>query len=131
MGGSAMNHTDFENDSPELVEINGGARLRETDRRLSTLGWALFFIWIGLTFLLKLNVSVALLGLGVITLGVQLLRKAFRLPFESFWLVVGLLLLLGGLWIVVKPTVALLPLLLIVAGLLLLVSVIRGKKNKT
>ncbi|MFQ5868630.1 MAG: hypothetical protein ACE5JC_01885 [Candidatus Zixiibacteriota bacterium] len=38
--------------------------------RFSTVGWALFFIWVGIAFLAGFDIGVGLLGVGLITLGV-------------------------------------------------------------
>lgn len=95
--------------------------------RFSTVGWALFFIWVGIAFLAGFHIGVGLLGVGVITLGVQVARRQANLKLEGFWVVIGLLFLLGGLWELSEPTLPLLPILLIVAGLLLLISLSRRR----
>ncbi len=70
----------------------------------------------------------ALLGIGVITLGVQIIRKSVGLNLEGFWIVVGLLFVLGGIWDLLGTTVPLLPILLIVAGLALVLSIFKGRR---
>jgi hypothetical protein len=97
--------------------------------RLGTMGWALFFIWIGICFLARFDLGVAMLGAGIITLGMQVVRVVMQLKIEGFWVVVGLLILLGGIWDLVKPEIALVPILLIVAGMLLLLSMARGRRR--
>lgn len=94
--------------------------------RLGGVGWALVFIWIGVALLVEFAASVTLLGIGVITLGVQLARRSVGLSFEVFWLVVGFLFVLAGVWDVLgSPEVQLLPILLIVAGVVGLLSFFR------
>jgi hypothetical protein len=97
--------------------------------KLSTLGWGLFFIWIGIGFLMELDTGITLIGIGVITLMIQLLRKSFNLAIEGFWFVVGVLFVVGGIWTQFEPDIPLTAVLLIVAGLLLLTSAMRGKKK--
>ena len=97
--------------------------------KISTGAWGLFFLWIGVAYLLKLDVSVGLLGVGVITLGGQFTRKYNGLKFEGFWLLIGILFFLGALWEIFKPGVPLVPILLIVAGLTLLLSTTMGKSK--
>ena len=95
--------------------------------KLTAVGWGLFFIWVGIVLLMKINPGVGLLGVGVITLAMQVTRKYFNLKLERFWVVLGLLFVLGGLWNLFEATLPLVPILLIVAGLALLVSIIREK----
>lgn len=85
--------------------------------RLDAIGWGLAFIWIGVVFLLGFKIGPALLGLGIITLFMQGIRKFNKIPVEGFWVVVGLFFLLGGFWKVFDPAISLLPLILIGAGL--------------
>jgi len=94
--------------------------------KLSAVGWSLFLIWVGIALLMKLDVSIGLLGVGVITLAVQAARKYFKLKLEGFWVVIGLLFVIGGLWELFRPNLPLVPVLLIVAGAALLVSVVRN-----
>ena len=99
----------------------------EVARKLGAVGWSLFFIWIGVALLMKVDVGIGLLGVGVITLGAQAARKYFNLKLEGFWVVVGLVFVIGGIWALFEPKLPLLPIVLIVAGLALLVSTFRGK----
>jgi hypothetical protein len=100
---------------------------RSIGETLDSLGWALFFVWLGVALLLDVGWGVGLVGVGVITLGGQAARKYFGLPLEGFWSVVGLIFLLGGAWELFEITVPLLPLLLIGAGLVLLIGVFGGR----
>ncbi|MEE9443535.1 MAG: hypothetical protein V3V99_12800 [candidate division Zixibacteria bacterium] len=97
--------------------------------KLGTLGWGLFFIWIGIGFLAELDIGISLIGIGVITLVIQLLRRSFSLAIEGFWFVVGVLFIIGGIWTQYEPDIPLIAIVLIVAGLLLLVSAMRKKKK--
>jgi len=93
--------------------------------KLPAVGWSLFFIWIGIALLIKLDAGVGLLGVGVIALAVQTVRKYLNLKLEGFWVVIGLLFVVGGLWELFEPNLPLVPILLIAAGSALLGSVIR------
>ena len=96
--------------------------------KLSGVGWALFFIWIGLSFLANFGAAISLLGIGVIILGMQTLRKSKNLNFEGFWLVIGGLFLLGGLGRVLEVRIPIIPIVLILAGIVMLYSIISKKK---
>ena len=103
---------------------------RNLAHRLGTMGWALFFLWVGIALLSDLSYGVGLLGVGIITLGMQMLRVAFQMKLEGFWVVVGSLFVGGGLGELVKPGAPLLPFILLIAGLLLLLSIARGRRHK-
>ncbi|MDH3698864.1 MAG: hypothetical protein OEQ81_09375 [Flavobacteriaceae bacterium] len=100
------------------------------ESRIEGIAWGLFFLWVGIAFLTDLSNGIGLLGVGVITLGAQLIRKSYGFEFEGFWLVVGLGFTLGGLWEFMDPGIALVPVLLIIAGLALLYSVWKGSRPK-
>lgn len=94
-------------------------------RRLDAAGWGLFFVWLGFALIANLGWGVALLGVGVITLGVQLARSQFGVRFESFWVAVGFLFAVSGVWEIFNFRIRLIPIVLIVAGAALLLSAVR------
>jgi hypothetical protein len=67
-------------------------------KKLDAVGWGVFFIWMGIAFLAAVGWGVGLLGVGVIALGAQAARKYFGLPFERFWLVMGSVFIVWGVW---------------------------------
>jgi hypothetical protein len=97
--------------------------------RVETVGWASFFIWVGISWLTEMNFGIALLGVAAITVGGQVARMAFKLPVEGFWMVVGLCFALGGLWELVDTEIPIAPILLIVAGGALLLNLLRRKRR--
>lgn len=102
----------------------------EVESRIEGIAWGLFFVWVGTAFIAELSDSIGLLGVGIITLGAQVTRYFYGLPLEGFWLVVGTGFVLGGLWEYINPGVALVPVLLIMAGILLLYSVWRKSMSR-
>jgi hypothetical protein len=90
--------------------------------KLDAAAWGLFFVWVGVALLANIGWGLGFLGVGVITLGGQLARKYFNLGVEGFWVVVGLLFVLGGVWEFLGIQFSLVPLVLIVAGVALLLS---------
>ena len=108
----------------EELKTNEGSEL---SHKLAVVGWSLFFIWIGIALLLKVDAGIGLLGIGIITLGMQTARKYFNLKLEGFWVVVGLLFVIGGIWDLFEAKVSLVPILLILGGLALLVKTVKGK----
>ena len=108
---------------------------RELARKLDAAGWGLFFIWIGIAVLTSVGWGATLFGIGVITLGGQLVRKYSGLPLERFWLVVGALFFVGGLWKALalglgRPAIAgaFVPIICILAGATLLVSALVSRR---
>jgi hypothetical protein len=116
--------TDQKNDEKKTAEQTHAAKM------LEVAGWALFFIWIGISFLAKFHIGVGLVGIALITLGGQIARKFYGLKLEGFWVIVGLLFLLGGIWELFTPKIPLVPILLIVAGAVLLGSILLGKHKE-
>jgi len=98
-------------------------------QKLDVAGWGLFFIWVGIALLMDFSWGVGLLGVAVITLGGQAVRRYFGLALERFWVVCGLLFLVGGIWELYRVEVSLVPILLIVAGGALLVSLAVGARR--
>jgi hypothetical protein len=96
--------------------------------KLSGLGWALFFIWIGVSYLVNFDAAITLLGIGVIILGMQLIRKSMNLNFEGFWLVIGGLFVLGGFGRVLEVRIPIIPIVLILAGIVMIYSIFTKKK---
>jgi hypothetical protein len=114
-----MAENDVENEAPPSSATKGiGARL-------DAAGWGLFFIWVGVSLLLDLGWGVGLIGVAVITLLGQSARRYYGLAIERFWVVVGVLFLLGGFWELYQVQVDLAPILLIIVGGALLLSLFR------
>jgi hypothetical protein len=100
---------------------------RLTLQRLDAVAWGLFFLWVGIAFLTNLNWGIGLLGVGIIVLGGQAARRYVHLTLEVFWVVVGVLFIMGGVWELLSVRVGMIPIVCIVAGVLLLVSALRGR----
>ncbi|MDH3207541.1 MAG: hypothetical protein OEO79_13150 [Gemmatimonadota bacterium] len=99
------------------------------EHRLAATGWGLFFVWLGIAILAGVPNWVSLVGIGVITLGIQVTRRTFGLDLEMFWLAVGLFFVLGGMWDFAGATVPLLPVLLILVGAAIVASVMGSRKS--
>jgi len=124
----------MENQKPDEESTKQAEELNTTKRtdmskKLDVTGWGLFFIWVGIALFINLDLGVGLLGVGIIILGGQAARKYFGLKLEGFWIVVGFLFLIGGLYEIFEAKLPLVPILLILAGLLLLVSTFWGRRR--
>ena len=99
--------------------------------KLDAAGWGLFFVWVGTAFLMDIDPGIGLLGIGTITLGMQAIRKFFNLSLEGFWVVIGLGFMAGGVWELFNVQLPLPPILFLVAGLALLLSVVKDKQQRS
>ena len=88
----------------------------EQYKSLTTVGWSLFLIWLGIALLVQISMGVVLLGVGVIILGMQTARKYLGQDLEKPWLAVGLVFTLGGAWELLEVKLPLIPLVLIAAA---------------
>ena len=102
--------------------------LQALHKKLDAAGWGLFFIWTGVAFMAHVGWGPGLLGVGIITLGAQTARKYFGLKLEGFWIAVGFLFSLGGIWRIFNVQLDLLPILCVVAGVVLLTSIVGRAK---
>ena len=103
------------------------AQIKVFERRLDALGWSLFFIWIGIALLTNIGWGMGLLGVGIIILGSQVTRTHSGLKLDGFWVVVGFLFFLGGIWELLNVQISLTPIVCIIAGVALLISVLVDK----
>jgi hypothetical protein len=92
----------------------------DVTKRLEAASWGAFFLWVGSALLVDLPIGVGLLGVGVITLLAQGLRKAFALDLEGFWVLVGLGFAVAGAWELLALETPLAPILLVGVGAALL-----------
>ena len=97
------------------------------NKKLDAAAWGLFFIWTGIAFLAHVGWGAGLLGVGIITLGAQAARRYFALKLEGFWVAVGFLFTVGGIWKLFQVQVGFMPILCIIAGFALLVSIFVGR----
>ncbi len=95
------------------------------------IGWALFFIWVGAAWFAGLSFGAGLLGVAIITLGMQGVRKLFDVGVEGFWIFVGIAMAIGATWELLEIERPLAPLVLIVVGLVILYwGVLRPRRAK-
>lgn len=97
-------------------------------RQLSAVAWGLLFVWVGVAVMFGVGWGYGLLGVGVIILGsqvVHLMMGEFRL--DWFSTIVGLLFVIGGIWVLFSIQVGLVPILAIVAGVALMLSALTSR----
>ncbi|MHA2113845.1 MAG: hypothetical protein ACW98W_20505 [Candidatus Hodarchaeales archaeon] len=123
-----MDNQKHDRENNKEAEEQRTTEQRSLEKMLEVTAWGLFFIWVGVAFLTNLSFAVGLLGVGIITLVGQLARKYFNLKIEGFWIVVGLLFVIGGIWDLLDIKFQLVPILIIIAGLVMIISVIRSKR---
>ncbi len=124
-----MNNQSLDEKSTKQTEDQNTTERAALAKKLDVTGWGLFFIWIGIAFLANFGFAIGLLGVGVITLGGQIARKYFNLKAEGFWIVVGLLFVISGIWELLQIKLSLVPILIIVAGVVMLISALWDKRR--
>lgn len=95
-------------------------------RSIDTIGWALFFMWVGIALLANLDWTVSLIGTAAIILVVQFILFVRGERLDVFMGAVGVVLLIGAVTDVYGSAWSLFPMLLIVVGIAMLVSALRG-----
>lgn len=83
---------------PDFGKMTEYMERHERGSRYDAVGWALFFVWVGVAWLAGFSLGAGLLGVAVITLGMQGIRWINGIPIEGFWVLVGLGFALAGLW---------------------------------
>ena len=113
-----------------IMHANHGARghrhpeppeSSERESLLDAIGWSLFFIWIGVAWLIGVESGYILLGIGILTLLVQAARRLFGVRVEGFWVLIGCGFFVAGYWELWNLNIPLAPVILIAAGVGILV----------
>ena len=104
----------------EKVHSRESREQRDLMKRITTIGWGLFFIWVGFAWLMGYGLGWGLLGVGILTIAVQALRYLFHVKVEGFWLIVGMAFFAAGFWELWSLEIPLAPVLLILLGIGLL-----------
>lgn len=98
-------------------------------RRLDAAGWGLFFIWVGVSLLTDVGWGVGLVGVAAIIFLGQAARRFYGRSLEIFWVVVGVLFLLGGVGELYQIEFDMGPVLLIAVGGALLLTPFRRRRR--
>lgn len=111
------------------VDVRGKAEdERALDRKIDAVGWGIFFLWVGVALLANLSWGAGLVGVGVITIGGQVWRRYAGVKVERFWVFIGGLFAVAGIWNLLDVRVDLVPLLFIAAGVYILASMRRPRR---
>ena len=95
------------------------------EKRLGSISWALFLIWIGIAIFAQFALNISLVGIGALILIVQLIRMILKLKLEVFWLIVGICLIFFSL--VRLPDIPIIPIILVVFGIIFFISAFKKK----
>ena len=88
---------------------------------LDAVGWAVFFIWLGVAWLLEVSLGWAIVGTGLLLLALQGMKAAFHTHVDAFWIVAAIAFVVGGFWELWEVAIPLAPFALIAIGIGLLV----------
>lgn len=114
----------------DKAQRRGPGERRDRLKRITTTGWGLFFIWLGFVLMVKAGSGLILLGVGVISLGMQVARKYAGFDSDGFWIVVGVLFVIVGAWEMFEIKLPLMSIFLIIVGGAFLVSALRGGSSQ-
>ena len=103
---------------------------REKAKRITAIGWGAFFVWLGFVLMIDAGSGAILVGVGVISLCVQVARKYAGLESDGFWVAVAFLFVIVGVWELFQVQIPLMSILLIVIGAAFILTALRGRGNK-
>lgn len=103
-------------------ETSSPSEALEREKKLSAIAWGSFFVWIGVAWLAGMEWWLGLLVTGLIILGAQAARTYLALGLDGFWVAVGILFVLSGIWLAFNVRIGLVPVVCLLAGIALLVS---------
>jgi hypothetical protein len=99
-------------------------------RSIDSIGWALFFMWVGIAMLANFSWTVSLIGTAVIVLGVQGALFFRRERLDIFMLAIGVVLLFGTITDMYGLPLSLIPALLIVIGIMMFADALRAHPGR-
>ena len=99
-------------------------------RRIDSIGWAIFFVWVGTALLAGVGWTWSLIGTGIIILSVQTALFFNGERIDAFMSAVGIVLLGGSIADLFGSPWSFVPALLIVIGLAMLFDSVRGARWK-
>ncbi len=91
-------------------------------QKLDTFSWGVLLIWIGVALQADLDWAIGLLGVGIILLAKQAARKYFDYTLETFWIVVGAVLVAASAADLLGVHMSLVPVVCIGVGISVLLS---------
>jgi hypothetical protein len=99
-------------------------------RSVDSIGWALFFMWVGIALLASFSWTVSLIGTAAIILAVQgtLFVRGERL--DVFMAAVGVVLLIGAVSDIYGSVWSFFPALLVVIGIAMFVETVRAHRGE-
>lgn len=106
---------------PDIDKMTRFMERHDRSGKFEAIGWALFFIWIGVAWIADVGLGVGLLGVAAIIIGMQVVRKVSDVPVEGFWVLVGLGFAVAGFWQWYDFQLPLAPIVFIVVGVAMLI----------
>lgn len=112
---------------PDFGKMTKFMERHERGSKFDAIGWALFFIWVGVAWLADFGLGAGLFGVAAITLGMQGIRKIYGVPIEGLWVLVGLGFAMAGLWQWIDIQKPLAPFIFIAIGIAVLLRGVRPR----
>lgn len=117
--------------APNNNRVSGiaGHERRKKARKVTAVGWGAFFIWLGFVLMAGGGSGAILIGVGVISLCVQVARKYAGLESEGFWIIVAILFVVVGVWEIFQVQLPLMAIMLVVIGAAVILTALREKSD--
>lgn len=106
-----------------MADVNPGLETEDSSRMIARAVWGVLLIWTGAVVLLSWGWGVGLVGAGVVLLAAQAWRSLLGLKVDGLGLTAGALFVLCGLATLFRAAIDFFPIVCIVAGVALLVSI--------
>jgi hypothetical protein len=94
---------------------------KDLHKKLDAIGWGAFFVWMGLTMLIKFPAGVTAVGIGIIILAESVVRLVLGVSVNAFWILMGAIFLAAGIAELSAVNFPLLPVAFLIVGVLLIV----------
>jgi len=101
----------------------------DLDRRVDSGTMGVFLLLLGTGLLLGIGWGAGLIGVGIILLVEQAVRRHLAVNFDWFWVGVGLVSVFCGISMLLGANFSLVPIIIMVIGVSLIASAAKGKQK--
>ena len=105
---------------PDVHKMIDFIEHQDRSNLLDVFGWATFFIWVGVAWLMGVSLGWGIIGTGILLLVLQAARGLFHARVDVFWIIVAMAFVIGGFWELWEVAIPLAPIILIALGIGLL-----------
>lgn len=111
-------------------EVKAESEGTALDQKVNGVIGGLLLIWAGIAVQADLGWGAALIGVGIILLVEQAVRRRLGVEFDWFWVGVGIVSGASGVGMLFGLEVSLVPILFIIVGIAVITSTVRSKGDE-